>query len=432
MPMWLRTGNDADADGCALRSARVLDVAQGLSSSLVLLGFAAALVSGCAAPTPTSEAPRCPLPAPPLPSWTVLGEPTLDADGRSAPISISLPSDADIVSLRVSDPTGALVCVQLESVDAHLAGAWVTTGPGDFGPYCVSCPQRVSVGVGYGLFVLPSNSQPLPRSKSLDVIVSARDCTTLLRAGPSPSKRLLIEGLFRPAAPAQRTGSLSLSLTFRQGTPLSAADVRDSLVSEVLERVNRELAAGGLRLSVASTRTLDLPAHLLLTRGDNAPLDALGGEPRKADAECASSTGDVSIPVVFAGCIRVHDSLSGVTGEPDGLTSGIPSGFPTHGRGAGIYLKDQSCHSGAAIPWTAPLLAKLLAHELGHYLGLYHSVEPDGTLDQLDDTDARNLMFHNPLQSSAQSFSRSQLEILRRHPSVRWDDAPSSARSIDQ
>lgn len=103
------------------------------------------------------------------------------------------------------------------------------------------------------------------------------------------------------------------------------------------------------------------------------------------------------------------------------MTPGIPSGFPPAGRADGIYLKGQSCRPGSApINWPPSLLATLLAHELGHYLGLFHSVEADGTLDQLADTDANNLMYYDPLTLSAPAFSASQFRVMRRHPAIRW------------
>jgi hypothetical protein len=59
-----------------------------------------------------------------------------------------------------------------------------------------------------------------------------------------------------------------------------------------------------------------------------------------------------------------------------------------------------------------------MAHELGHYLGLYHAVEADGSTDQLDDTGAANLMFHQPGTEAATGLSPTQAVVMRAHPAV--------------
>jgi hypothetical protein len=60
-------------------------------------------------------------------------------------------------------------------------------------------------------------------------------------------------------------------------------------------------------------------------------------------------------------------------------------------------------------------MGKVMAHEIGHFMGLYHSVESDGTEDNLDDTDENNLMYFQTLSSTAVSLSASQIERMQAH-----------------
>lgn len=362
--------------------------------------------------------------------WSILGEPALTPDGRSVPLLVPLPSGSAVVALRISDPTGTPACVQLDSVVDPDGRAWITSISGDLGPTCLSCPQRVAVGIGYGLFILPSNDQAPDFPASLLVVAGARDCSTLLPAVANLPPRLRIEGLFAPPVETTRAGIISFGLAFLSDSPLADEAIRAAVVPETLRLVNELLAPGALQVTVAQTRSVGhLTGPLDLTRGDYGPLDALYGQVLgrgscRQPVEQGNEQGneqDGWVPVVFSGCIQIADPLQQTTSEPDGMTPGIPSGFPPDGRADGIYLKGRSCRPGSApINWPPSLLARLLAHELGHYLGLFHSVEADGTLDQLADTDANNLMYYDPLAVSAPAFSASQFRVMRRHPAIRW------------
>jgi hypothetical protein len=327
-----------------------------------------------------------------------------------------------LVVLRISDPAGAAACPQLDSVVDPAGGAWVTSAAGDLGPYCVGCPQRVSVGIGYGLFILPSNDHAPGAPDALEIIAGARDCSTLLSAPTTAPTHLRIEGVFPTEVEPTRAGIISLGLAFLADSPLADQTARAAVLPETLRQVNAMLAPGGLQVTVARSRSVGQREGVLeLVRGDDGPLDALYGEVLEDEAcpPAAAQDGPGWVPVVFAGCIRVVDPLLQTTSEPDGMTPGIPDGFPPLGRAHGIYLKGQSCRPGMApINWTPSLLAKLLAHELGHYLGLYHSVEADGTVDQLADTDENNIMYNAPLTVSAPTFSPSQFRVMRRHPVI--------------
>jgi hypothetical protein len=383
---------------------------------------------GSAGAPPGDTAPSCwqeAAPAAPAqPSFSLLGELPLASNGETAPLTVPLPSGGDTVVLRISDPTGAPACVQLDSVADPGGVPWVTSAAGDWGPFCVDCPQRVSVGIGYGLYVLPSNDRPPPWPASLQIVAGARDCATLLPGPPSPPARLRVEGLFPTAVAPSRAGVVALGLAFLRQSPLADEATRQAVLPETLRLVNELFAPGALQVVVARTRVVDTATGTIeLSRGDDGPLDALFGQVLTGGG-CDAPPDDGWVPVVFAGCLRVVDPVQATTSEPDGMTPGIPDGFPPAGRAHGVYLKGQSCQAGMApIDWSPSMLAKLLAHELGHYLGLYHAVEADGTVDQLADTDASNLMVYDPLTVAAPTFSASQFQVMRRHPVIRWSPA---------
>jgi len=355
------------------------------------------------------------------PIFTQVGELTPGPDGQTASLAISLPAGGDRFALRISDAGGAPVCVQLDSVLDPAGAAWVTSTAGDWGPFCVDCPQRVSVGIGHGFFVLPSNDRPPPWPGTLQITAGLRDCATLLPGPSGQPTQLQVEGWLPDAIAPSRGGVISLGLAFLRQSPLADESARQAVLPETLQLVNDLLAPGSLQVVVARTRVVDTATGTIeLSRGDDGPLDALFAQVLGGDG-CAAPADEGWVPVVFAGCLRVVDPLQSTTSEPDGLTPGIPDGFPPAGRAHGIYLKGQSCQVGTApIAWSASMLAKLLAHELGHYLGLYHSVEADGTVDQLADTDETNLMYYSPLTVAAPSFSASQFQVMRRHPAIRW------------
>ncbi|MFY0570946.1 reprolysin-like metallopeptidase [Archangium lansingense] len=360
------------------------------------------------------------------PTWQTVAEGSVENGGLSEWAQAPLWADAGSVALRVSEPGGTPVCVQLHEVRDEAGSAWVTPPASleDYGPYCRSCPERVSVGVGAGLYVLPSGDPPPPRASRLEVRMAARECSTFLptRPGEHP-KRMRLEVMPLDEVEETREGVVLLEVAITSGSvfhedsePLPAGLI------EALGQVNALLGPG--RLSVRPVRVIRVEAEdpLDFERGNHAALERLHGTLHASD-EGGRAPDDRWVPLVLAGCLRLTDPVQKKTSEPEGFVPHIPDGLAAPGRAHGVFIRGRACRDGAEpITWPTSYLARLIAHELGHYLGLYHSVEEDGTTDLLEDTDADNLMSFRPSTTGSPAFSASQFRIMRRHPAVRWEE----------
>jgi len=315
------------------------------------------------------------------------------------------------VAFRVSGDAGE--CFQVDSMTDDRGHAYVV--PSDYGPFCLTCEQRTSVAVGGGLFVYPSRGGPFAPSGSLHVQLGLRDCATFTSSacdtGPAPplSARTL-------ALPPPRTsGIIALRALLCPASVFYRLEGGDAELANLLDQVNALLAPAGVVASYSSVNRLPAGAvcDATFSPSDPSALTALLQQGRGLDEDAAT------LSVVFAGCLLAEQPVLGSRTEPDGYTPRIPGG---NGDADAVFVRGSLCDTAGrvSIAWSATALGRVLAHEVGHYLGLYHTVEADGTLDQLDDTSAAadNLMYFQPSIASATGLSATQGEIARRHPLV--------------
>jgi hypothetical protein len=242
-----------------------------------------------------------------------------------------------------------------------------------------------------------------------------RDCATFTssrcNAGP-PLPPLSARLLALP--PPRAAGTLGLRLLICPSSTFYPAEEAEAQLAKVLEQVNALLAPAALVASYSSVNRLpaDAICDATFAPSDPSPLALLLQQGRGLAEDPAS------ISVVFAGCLRAMP-LVGPRADPDGYTPRIPGGY---GNADAVFVRGSLCDTAGPvrIAWSGSALGRVLAHELGHYLGLYHTVEADGTVDQLDDTGAGadNLMYFEPSVASATGLSATQGQIARRHPLV--------------
>ncbi|HNN51584.1 MAG TPA: hypothetical protein PKO07_11210 [Pseudomonadota bacterium] len=401
-----------------------------MSSTISSLAIASVLgcLSACSSPTATKGSCfesliSAKAPASPQVIWQNLGTPLFDGSGISDVVTVPFPSGNSDALFRVSSSSGPL-CFQVHEAKDGSGSAWVSppVSGSDYGNYCQSCPQRVSVGVQSALYLLPSG-EPLPQSTSqLGIRLALRDCTTFLPTS-SAAVSVLVEGK-KESIPAPKNdlqpGQIPIQFIIGSGSIYhdQAAVFPDTLAAAV-DVANTLFAGGNLRIVPVRIRRIAGEDPLTVQRGDHAALDRLGMQAFACDSGSVSR--DDAIPVVLAGCLQVRDPLLLQNTEVDGYTPHIPDGFSSPSTMHGVFLKGRSCSASAPPVDLGPqVLGKLLAHELGHYLGLYHSAESDGTMDQIADTSSDNIMNFRPLQIGSPKFTSGQFQIMRRHPAMVW------------
>lgn len=358
--------------------------------------------------------------------WQTIAEPLLDAEGVSEEVQLSTGS-SDSVVLRVSAPQDAKACVQLHSVSDENGVAWVTppTLIADYGSYCQSCPQRVSVGVGGGVYVLPSIDPAPTVTGTMRVRAALRDCATFLpyRSAAGRPDRLRIEQLVPPAVNRTSRGEIWIEFVILPGSFLSGDESAfPTPLREAVDQINTILSPGSLAMTPLRIRRTASADPLELKSGDLSAIASLVDSLKSCQHNGERPRSQV-LPIVLAGCIRNQSQSLMITSEPEGYVAHIPDGVITEQGPYGVYLSGRTCRENSTpFVLTSGELAKRIAHELGHALGLYHTVESDGTTDQLADTSSDNLMNFRPsvVAGLGSGFTTNQLAVMRRHPLIRW------------
>lgn len=352
-------------------------------------------------------------------SW-LRSEVPLEADGRSAPLNFAITAEErPVFALRTyaedADQSRA-ICFQLEEVRADSDALWVPEATSaDYGDYCTRCEQRVAVGSGYGLFVMPSAAALPATFGSVDLRIALRDCLTLAPLSPSaPRPRtLVVESTSFSAPPRQRT--LSLPLVIAEATPHTFT--AGAQLDAVFARVGEIWRAAGIELSLRGPFALPRPeAPVSYDASDRAALSSLARTARLAAQLQAHEP-----LLIFTPCLVREDPLGEGATQPLAITAHIPGGFALRDEPDGIFVAGERC--GGLTPGAryidSDTLAAVVAHELGHFLGLFHVRELDGREDALADTssDSPNLM-QTRASATATALAVSQIEVARRHPSL--------------
>lgn len=350
------------------------------------------------------------------------------AVGSSAgPVSLQLGRDAELVTIRVSATTALDPRVAFTLEDVRVAGGdvWVEPpGTADFGEFCVRCRERISTGVGYGLFDLPSTAQSLVPIEELSFGIALRDATTWLPLPadvPSPPT-LRVEWLGRAAPPDGEPLRLRWAVALASAAGFSqGAD--DPLLIDALSVVQSIWDPAGIHLERGAIVTLDAADVVRVAPDDRAALNDLSLRARAALPQPSAAAAAL---LVLTPCLLDEDPLDHAPSQAQGKTMHLPGGFGVGQEADGMFVAVESCHGSQRAPAYAAnesaALGVIMAHELGHFLGLYHVRELGGAEDLLPDTSAQepNLMQARPA-SEAVTLTPDQIRIARRHPALTRD-----------
>jgi hypothetical protein len=344
----------------------------------------------------------------------------LGADGLSQRVSFAFHPDARAFALRahVTGAVSTLPCFAFEDVMVNGDTSWVGSAEvADYGDYCIQCAQRVSVGVGYALSILPSAADASFELSAVSARVALRDCSTLTpqrtAALGMPGELIMEAASWQPpAADAQVRLPLAVVVATHYGFANDPTLLPDALAS-----MQRIWSAARIELELAPSVTISPPASVLTySATDQTALRELARAAREALSEQAR---DPRSPVLILGpCLRRNDVISGGQSQPWAYTPHLPGGSGVGEEPDQIFIATERCEGLSPLPSfdASAQLGAVMAHELGHYLGLYHVKEADGRQDDLSDTDtaALNLMQVTP-SASAMALSQSQIDIARRH-----------------
>jgi hypothetical protein len=341
-----------------------------------------------------------------------------------------LPRAARALAVRTfaeSAATSSPLCFQLENVIVNGDTTWVGSAKvADYGDYCTGCEQRVSVGTGYGFYVLPSAADASLLLAGLELRVVLRDCVTLTplqRAAPHPDRLALEHVAWDPPA-ADTVVVLPLAVVIASAYAF-AADA--SLLPEALKALRSTWAVAKIEIEIAEPVSIAPPdAPVTYSATDHASLLQLT---QSARAALAKTVSDRAWPVVvIVPCLRREDVVSGGHSEPLSTTPHIPGGSGVYDEPDMIFVAGERCAGLEPGPnfIDGATLGALMAHELGHFLGLYHVEELDGRADNLVDTDVEqpNLMQAIPTASTL-ALAPSQIAIARRH--IAFGNAPTQS-----
>jgi hypothetical protein len=329
--------------------------------------------------------------------WTDVGTFSMTA-GVSEPIIVSVPASPRFIGLRASatgDGYGDL-CYRFEAVTWVSSSESLVAGPQAqaASAVCTECAHKVMAGRGYTVAVFPNDGGPLAGDDDLRFQVQVRHCTLGLRLSDGPPS-IHIQVASEPQAAADSEATLQIGL-YRD--PASARAMPSQAGLEPLRNLFRD---AGIELSFVMNELPESAGNVLDYDAGGAGLDGAWA--------LAPPTSTDEVPVLLVGCLRREGGPTSGTTYPFGQVPRIPGGGAVGPQSNAVFISTADCDDPTQPKHAREAaMVSTLAHELGHYLGLYHVADPE------------NLMHTGaPDTLQGKRFSSKQVDVLRRHPSVR-------------
>lgn len=359
---------------------------------------------GCDGPRRTSATLSAAAPVP----WEVIGAVLVDDAGRTEEAVIEPPPGQRYLAVRVGpaagEPATPALCYRLEEVRFDDTLVVEATDPHDRRPICANCVEPVRWGAGQGLFVFPADAT------QVRFRVAVRDCALGIPASrarfPKLPRAVRIEAAWEAAPPEETEGRLAIRAGVVTGSGLRGADVEQIVADAALY-----FEAVGIALRLDAIAPLAGEPIIALGPAQTDEVDAL-----QADLIAAVAPGPLDrrfVSVLFVGCLRVQDPLTGQVAYPAGQVMAIPGGAPR-----AVLIATGAC-GGPPDARSIAAGGRLLAHELGHHLGLFHSDHPAGRAAAAGKTLMHSRVLDAP--TAEDGFSAAQGERMRRHPDVVYE-----------
>lgn len=319
---------------------------------------------------------------------TDFGTQSFLGDGRTAPLTFSVPADAISFQVEAAVTTGTIGLGSLTGPNGEVFENEQGTGAYLQWPdrvFSAQVPNTDRAGL-----------QLVPGTWTLKIARVSGSAT-------SATVKVIVE---RRPGPTAMIGTLDLNVFFANAiTPKAATLTTDTNLLDILARVDTILATQGIRLGELTGYDVTDPTYDDVTNAEFPGLLAL------SSAASARRLNYFLVRTALGG------GVIGLAAKIDG-----PAVNGTEVSGVmGLWIENPTASQ-------RDLVARVMAHEMGHFLGLYHTTESDGTNDFVDDTyncpatgctdPTQKYLMHWNASTGGSIVTNGQGLVLRGHPLI--------------
>ncbi len=338
----------------------------------------------------------------------------LDAQGRTARLSVVLPPDVMSVSIFVNgkkdseylvehfDSNGQVLTDE-RPPGVRMPADEFTQNPFDAGP--LRSPNRSVVGafLGKAQFMAPNNPRVALGGGKAEFSVRGFGGSSTATVATPATGAVDIQVQIKRGPKNVVRGRLPLNLYFTGSGGYTAKTAAQSpIIKAALEKLTAAYAAAGIEVGPVTYNAVS-PTFAKVSSG--AQVQEMFESPAERKG----------VNLFF-----VND-LTAVGGTAVGASAGLPGPASNGSLRSGVLIATRDIPiTFGSVESGSNALAGPMIHEVGHYLSLFHTADTFMRVeDQLADTsanDTHNVMF--PSDTEAPSFSKDQAWVMLRHPAV--------------